>query len=172
VRHAVASRDPVDGREADSCRRCLGELDRLAAPFDRHADPIHVTGSGIVVRPGGILLLRHRRLGIWVQPGGHLEPGEAPWEAARRETGEETGLHVRLAGGPAPDLLHVDVHDAASGHTHLDLRYLLTVDGDDRPRPPAEESQDVAWYAWDEAAAIADPGLAGLIGHLRGADPA
>ena len=42
-------------------------------------------------KPRGILLLVHRRLGIWLQPGGHVDPGETPWEAARRETVEETG---------------------------------------------------------------------------------
>lgn len=159
----------MDDRERESKAACLRQLKDLAAPFDRDADPVHVTGSGIITGPGGVLLLKHRRLHIWVQPGGHLEPGETPWEAARRESEEETGLRLVWAevdGTGVPRLVHVDVHPSAAGHTHLDLRYALAVEGDARPRPPAGESQEVRWYQWPEAIATADPGLAGLLRHL------
>ena len=95
------------------------------------ADPTHITGSALIVGPRGIVLLRHRRLGIWVQPGGHVDPGETPWDAARREAIEETGLPVRFLG-TQPELAHVDVHPGGRGHTHLDLRYLF----DGRRRRP------------------------------------
>jgi 8-oxo-dGTP pyrophosphatase MutT (NUDIX family) len=175
VRDAVAGRTPVDDRERASIVACLDALDRLPAPFDRNADPVHVTGSGIVTGRRGVLLLLHRRLHIWVQPGGHVEAGETPWAAARRESEEETGLELRLvrrapdgrdvAEGGVPRLVHVDVHPAGE-HTHLDLRYALTVVGDDEPRPPEGESPDVVWYAWPDAIATADAGLAGLLRHL------
>jgi 8-oxo-dGTP pyrophosphatase MutT (NUDIX family) len=144
-------------------------LGRLARPFDQGADLTHVTGSSLIVGPQGVVLHRHKRLGLWLQPGGHLEPGETPWEAAWRESGEETGLQLEWLGGdPAgplgmPPLAHVDVHDGGRGHTHLDLRYLLAVPGDDEPAPPPGESQDVRWFGWQEAVAIADPGLAGFL---------
>ena len=111
------------------------------------------------------MLLRHKRLGMWVQPGGHVDPGETPWDAALRETVEETGLAVRFHVD-APRLVHVDVHPAG-GHTHLDLRYLMTAP-DAEPAPHPGESQDVHWFDWDEAARIAgDPNLASLVRHLR-----
>lgn len=151
----------------------LRALDTLARPFDRDT-PVHVTGSGVLTGRRGVLLLKHRKLGIWVQPGGHLEPGETPWEAAARETSEETGIEVLhaagdVAGGPAgaPRLAHVDVHPAGDGHTHLDLRYMLEPSGDDTPRPPAGESQEVGWWGWEEACELADPGLAGILTQLR-----
>lgn len=174
VRASIAGRDPVDGREAASRARALAELDQLRSPFDRHADAVHVTGSGLLLGPDGVLLLRHRLLGIWVQPGGHLERGETPWDAARRETAEETGLEVRLADADAdagvhPPLLHLDVHGAAHGHTHLDLRYRLAVVGAPTPRPPAGESQEVAWYRLADALELADPGLRGLLVALAAA---
>jgi 8-oxo-dGTP pyrophosphatase MutT (NUDIX family) len=167
VRRSVAGRVPVDERERESQRRFLAALARLPCPLDRDADPTHVTGSGIVVGPRGVLLHRHKRLGIWLQTGGHLEAAETPWGAAVRETAEETGLAVLPAERDVP-LLHLDVHPGGGGHTHLDLRYLLSVEGDDHPRPPAGESQDVRWFDWDQAIAVADPGLRGLLAVLRG----
>jgi len=169
VRHDVATRSPVDERESVSVGRFLDEFDRLAAPLDLEADPVHVTGSGIVVGSRGVVLLEHKRLGIWLQPGGHIDPGETPWDAARRESAEETGLDVSFAGpidaDGVPELLHVDVHAGGRGHTHLDLRYLID-GGDADPDPPEGESQNIAWFAWDAAIARADPGLRGLLESL------
>jgi 8-oxo-dGTP pyrophosphatase MutT (NUDIX family) len=160
----VAARQPIDDREAGSIADVLATVPRLDRPFDVDADPVHVTGSAFVVGPRGIVLLRHRRLGIWVQPGGHVDPGETPWDAARREATEETGLAVRPLG-PEPELAHVDVHPGGRGHTHLDLRYLFTAD-DAEPNPPADESQEVGWFTWPDAAAVAEPALGPILGAL------
>ena len=161
----VAGRRPVDGRERRSIARLLAEVRRLAHPCDEHADPTHVTGSAIVVGSRGVVLHRHRRLGLWLQPGGHVDPGETPAEAALREAVEETGLAVHhVAGGPR--LVHVDVHPGPRGHTHLDLRYLLEAP-DAEPAPPPGESPDVRWFGWDEAVAVADAGLVGALRALR-----
>ncbi len=171
VRASVAGRRPVDGREARSRQRMLVALGRLERPFDQDADPTHVTGSAVVLGSRGVLLHRHKRLGIWLQPGGHLEAGETPWDAARREGNEETGLSLRFSlpgAGPAgPPLLHLDVHDGGRGHTHLDLRYRLEAEGDDTPAPQAGESQEVRWFSWPEAFAVVDPGLGGLLRTCR-----
>lgn len=162
VRASVAARRPVDGREARSRHRMLVALGRLERPLDRYADPTHVTGSALVIGPAGVLLHLHKKLAMWLQPGGHLEPGETPWAAARREAEEETGL--RFAPWAAlPPLAHLDVHPGGGGHTHLDLRYVLRVEGDDRPRPGEGESQEVRWFSWAEARAVADPGLSGTL---------
>jgi 8-oxo-dGTP pyrophosphatase MutT (NUDIX family) len=164
---AVAAHAPIDGREARSRHRILVALGRLARPCDRHADPTHVTGSAVVLGPDGVLLHLHKRLGMWLQPGGHLEPGEAPWEAARREAAEETGLRFETWPDSPPTLAHLDVHPGGGGHTHLDLRYVLHVDGDATPRPPAGESQDVRWFPWPDAIARADAGLSGFLRALH-----
>jgi 8-oxo-dGTP pyrophosphatase MutT (NUDIX family) len=168
---SVARRHPINGREARSRHHMLVALGRLADPFDRHSDPTHVTGSALIFGPRGVLLHRHKRLGLWLQPGGHLEPGETPWEAARRESEEETGLAVEWSGPVVdgyPALAHLDVHPGGQGHTHLDLRYVLSVAGDDTPAPAEGESQDVRWFTWDEALRVADPGLVALLRHVHG----
>jgi 8-oxo-dGTP pyrophosphatase MutT (NUDIX family) len=146
----------------------LVALGRLPRPFDQYADPTHVTGSAVVLGPAGVLLHRHKRLHIWLQPGGHLEAGETPWEAARRESEEETGLRFAAWPSSGPRLAHLDVHPGGQGHIHLDLRYLLVVAGDDTPRPPAGESPLVRWFAWPDAVRTADPGLAGFLRWAEG----
>jgi 8-oxo-dGTP pyrophosphatase MutT (NUDIX family) len=164
LRREVAAFDAVTTREVASKDRFLSELDRLADPFDRNADPVHVTGSAIVTGPRGVVLHLHKRLGGWMQPGGHVDSGETPAEAALRETREETGLAVRHpADGPL--LIHLDAHPAGP-HVHLDLRYLLLSE-DAEPSPPPGESQDVRWFTLAEAIGVADDALVDGLRRLR-----
>ena len=159
MRDAVAARRPVDARERDSISAFLTAFDLLGEPFDEHASPTHVTASAIVTSDAGVVLHLHKRLAIWLQPGGHIDSGEAPLDAALRETREETGLPVTSA---EPQLMHVDVHPGPRGHTHLDLRYHLAAPPVD-PAPSTGESPDVAWFSWPQAIALAEPGLEGVL---------
>ena len=111
------------------------------------------------------MLHLHRRLRDLGAAGRAHRPGETPWDAALRETIEETGLAVRHPDG-GPVVVHVDVHPGGRGHTHLDLRYLLLA-GDADPAPPEGESQEVHWFSWDDAIERADPGLVGALRALR-----
>lgn len=160
LRAELTAHHPADRREQLSCGQVMSALERLPRPLDRNADRVHVTGSAIVVGARGTVLHRHKRLGLWLQPGGHLDAGESPSEAARRETVEETGLAVEHPAG-RPTLVHVDVHPAGT-HLHLDLRYLV-VAGDADPAPGPGESQAVAWFTWEEAMAVADASLRGAL---------
>jgi 8-oxo-dGTP pyrophosphatase MutT (NUDIX family) len=158
VRALVDGHRPTSPREVDAKARILAALEHLDDPYDEHADPTHVTASAIVVGRRGTVLHLHKRLARWMQPGGHIDPGESPSEAARREAVEELGLEVaHPAEGPL--LIHVDVHEAALGHTHLDLRYLLFGSPDD-PHPPPGESPEARWFDWESADEMADEALA------------
>ena len=126
-----------------------------------HFDPGHVTAGAFVTCRGHLLLIRHARLGRWLQPGGHVEPADAGVAAAaRRELREEAALD--LTGGR---LLDLDVHpipaDPRRGeppHAHFDVRFHFAFDGD-----PA------AARAGDDAAAVRWVPLAGAV--VRAGDP-
>jgi 8-oxo-dGTP pyrophosphatase MutT (NUDIX family) len=164
LRAAVGALVPFDDRERASIARLLVELDRLQHPFDREADPVHATASALIANADGIVLHLHKLVGIWLQPGGHIDVGEDPSSAALREATEETGMRCSWTDA-GRTLFHVDVHPAARGHTHLDLRYLLTATGS--PSPARGESKQVRWFGWDEAIAVADPGLIGALHKMR-----
>ena len=156
---------PCDERERHSIEEFLRVVPSLAHPFDEQADPRHVTGSAIVVGNRGVLLHRHKRLNMWLQPGGHIEAGETPAQAAAREAHEETGLPIRHPRS-GPWLVHLDVHPGLRRHTHFDVRYLVNAPDDD-PSPAEGESQDAAWFEWDEAIGMVDAGLAGALRTVR-----
>ncbi len=150
---ALATHPCGDADEVLAVARLTALLADDADPFLRSTLPAHVTGSAVVLGPDGRLLVhRHRRLGRWLQPGGHVEPGEAPEAAAVRETREETGL-VPIHPPSGPVLVHVDEHPGPDGHIHLDLRYLLHVDPS-RTEGPGEDAgrggAELRWLAPDD----------------------
>lgn len=111
--------------------RFVSLLEAAADPFSRE-NTDHVTASTVIARSsGGETLLRyHRRLGRWLQPGGHVEPEDASvFDAALREAREETGIEdFRAPLGQR--ILDLDVHDIPGSvgqppHRHYDVRYLL-----------------------------------------------
>lgn len=53
-----------------------------------------LTASGWLLKDGKILLVKHKLLGFWLAPGGHVEENELPHQAAEREFFEETGVKV------------------------------------------------------------------------------
>lgn len=119
--------------------------------FYRELWPIHVTGSTWVVnrRRDRVLLLHHRKLDQWFQPGGHADGDADILRVALKETAEETGLdekHVKLV---SEDIFDVDIHriDATQQdpqHDHIDIRFLVEID-DTLSVPGNDESHQVIW---------------------------
>jgi 8-oxo-dGTP diphosphatase len=81
---------------------------------------------------GEILLIRHKRLDLWLPVGGELEAGETPLEAARRELREETGLEGTFpvglgVDGTPPGLIGYEEHPAGSKGQHLNFAFVADV---------------------------------------------
>ncbi|MEU0332651.1 NUDIX domain-containing protein [Streptomyces sp. NPDC006193] len=146
-------------------------LDHLAAHPDgmwKACRAGHVTASALVIDPerGRVLLTLHRKLGMWLQMGGHCEPGDATLAAAAlREAAEESGVAglTLLPGGP----VRLDRHAIpAPCHWHFDVQYAALA-------PPgavhaiSEESLDLRWYAYDEVAGVADESVVRLLDAAR-----
>ncbi len=164
---ALRAHPPADEAESRHRQLILEFVGRHPDPFDRSIPEGHLTGSAFVLSADGAraLLLHHRKLGRWLQPGGHAEPGETSGEAvALRETREETGLHDLALHPAAPRPLDLDVHliparPGEPAHEHLDLRY-LAVAGTDALRRAPLEAADLRWFGWAELGSIdLDPGL-------------
>jgi 8-oxo-dGTP pyrophosphatase MutT (NUDIX family) len=167
---------PADPREGADLAKILGFIDRHAAPFDRKIPEGHLTGAALIVSAGGerVLLLHHRKLDRWLQPGGHGDAGETCGEAvALREALEETGIAGLALHPGAPRPLDVDVHPipargAEPAHEHLDLRYLVVAPAGAEARLNADESHAIRWFGWDELDALGlDPGLVRALGKVR-----
>jgi 8-oxo-dGTP pyrophosphatase MutT (NUDIX family) len=148
---------PADDTEDRHHRAILSHLVHAASPFSRSKfRPGHVTASLFIVDPAShlVLLHHHRRLGRWLQMGGHLDAGEAPATAALREGREESGLrdlHLLSDG-----IFDVDVHGipAAKGepdHFHYDVRYVAQTRKPGSIAMDAAESNELAWVELDRA---------------------
>jgi len=115
-----------------------------------------------------MLLIWHRKLGVWLPPGGHLDATEIPHDAAVREVLEETGVRARLvplgepaltSTGPGVSELprpwvmleeRIPATAREPEHTHLDLCYQL--EADDQVAPLAQDTEVSAAQWWDRAA--------------------
>lgn len=121
---------------------------KLPDAFVRTCRPGHFTASALVLslEKHRVLLVKHRKLGIWVQPGGHAEGDTNLGRAALREVEEETGLAVREGD---LSILDLDIHPipARPGegpHDHYDVRFLFFADSSGN-LTISDESTDLKW---------------------------
>ena len=132
----VAAIEPLDAREADDRRASLAWIDS-GAPLCRTAKPAtppqHLVAYAVAVDPDRrqILLADHRQAGLWLPTGGHVEPGEHPATAARRELHEDLGIdRVPLGGDDTPVMVTVTTTAGTVTPRHVDvsLWYAFGVD--------------------------------------------
>lgn len=124
--------------------------------FHRHLQKGHFTGSAFIISPtkDKVLLLHHRKLDKWLQPGGHADGDENIARVAEKEAREETGItSIRLL---SPAIFDLDIHPIPArkeepAHEHFDIRYLFVANPEE-PLQPNKESKGLAWLSLDAAA--------------------
>lgn len=132
----------------------------------------HFTATVYVVNDAATAFHEHKRLDMQLPPGGHVDRGELPHEAACREVKEEMGLTPTLLSKPrdipSPDgralplpqqqmLYDINVHDGEVGHQHIDLIYYATVPS--REITPASGEQGSETWQWYTVADLRESDL-------------
>ena len=145
-------------------------------PFRRERLAGHFTASCWLVDRRGerVLLTHHRKLGLWLQLGGHADGERDLRIAALKEAEEESGLPGLRLEGDVFDLDRhwIPEHKGVPAHWHYDVRYVVRA-GDEEAYVVSEESHDLAWRDIAELAqdAGADPSVRRMAGKwlARGA---
>ncbi|HWV22735.1 MAG TPA: NUDIX domain-containing protein [Thermomicrobiales bacterium] len=119
------------------------------------------TVAVFVIHDDHVLLHKHRKLGLWLPPGGHIEPHELPDEAALREVEEESGLIIELIGPKGVDVDDpaapqqlvrpegIQLEDISPSHQHIDLIYFARP-VDAQPGIMPDVLEGMRWLREDE----------------------
>lgn len=132
-------------------RRSIDFVEHHEDVFFRELSPAHVTGSAWVVSPdrSQVLMMHHKKLDQWFQPGGHADGESDILRVALKETAEETGIdpsHIKLVDSGIFDVdIHtIPPHGSDPEHQHIDIRFLIEIDNQ-LPVTGNDESHEVLW---------------------------
>ncbi len=140
-------------------------------PFD--VGPSNSSGTASGTGRGCVLLGDHRKSGLWLPPGGHVENDEDPRQAVIREAREELGIEAGCEDG-RPFFLTVTPTVGANSHLDVDLWFVLPVARrETRITADPREFKSVRWFALDQGsgwpARAYDPEMHRFAAKLKGA---
>lgn len=144
----------------------------------KHHPKFCYTSAGVLIHQDKVLLVKHKKLGVWLNPGGHVETSELPHQAAEREFWEETGVKVEAYDPDSswwckePGYEHIPNPFATNLHwisesayndrlagkkvagrgceKHLNFMYLVRPVGSLEFQQNVEETLGIAWFTVDE----------------------
>ncbi|WP_406039308.1 NUDIX domain-containing protein [Micromonospora sp. NBC_00898] len=175
IRELVAALAPVDELEARHRAECLAWLagtdDIFRREKPRTPSP-HLVSYFLLhdEADGSVLLVDHRKAGMWLPSGGHVEPGEHPAETVRREVVEELGVPAVFSPrfGERPALLTVTetVGAPEDRHTDVSLWFVLSGSRDQKLIPDPGEFHGVRWWTPREVTAAAPATIEPHLGRM------
>ncbi len=122
----------------------------------------HFTASALIINDDKILLVYHKKLNVWLYPGGHVEKNENPDETLLREVKEETGLEVEIISNKDDSLsdCKTDIHslhlpyaflcELVGDHYHNDLIYKCKIKKNCKLRYNKNESGGIGFFNINE----------------------
>ncbi|MGK4582893.1 NUDIX hydrolase [Kitasatospora sp. HPMI-4] len=174
---ALSAWSVADPDQEQLRRDYLGHLAEQPEGLYRSCLPAHITASAVVVDPsaGRVLLTLHPKVGIWLQMGGHCEPGDSTLAAAAlREATEESGIRglelLAVDGVPTP--VKLDRHlvrctgKDQPENTHLDVQYVALAPAGAQALI-SEESLDLRWFDYDRLPELTDVSVRELVSLAR-----
>jgi 8-oxo-dGTP diphosphatase len=170
---------PLDDTEAKHQKDVLRWLDSTTDVFRRvppRTPPKHLVSYFVLRDPvdGSVLLVDHRKAGLWLPTGGHVDPGEDPLETVAREAREELGIDAVFASDP-PQPMFVTVTETTGApehkHTDVSLWFLLSGSRGQSLQPDMTEFVAVRWWTPAEISetepARFDPHLGRFLAKVR-----
>lgn len=144
---------PDSAEQRERRAEFISFINREADCLERSLEAGHITASAFVLSPDlkSAMLLHHRKLNKWLQPGGHADGCPDLEQVARREAEQECGLRELTA--LSKGIFDLDIHPipssgAVAEHLHYDARFLLQAESWECRRN--EESFEIAWIGLHE----------------------
>jgi len=154
----LQSHQPTSEKERQDTKQTIEFVQSTSRFWQRDTLPGHITASAWVVDMTYryAVLVHHKKLNQWFQPGGHIENDIDILAAAKREAMEETGIkQLKVVSNPIFD---IDVHSIPANksmpqHWHFDIRFAFLADAAVQPHV-SDESHDVRWVPLEELAQL------------------
>ena len=121
----------------------------------------HFCVTVYVINDDKFLMIKHKKLGVWISPGGHIEENESPDDACLREVKEETGIDIQLIGERllcATDYIRpyaisphvIKASKKEEEHIHMDLIYFAKPVGELSLKLNENETDGIKWFPINE----------------------
>jgi 8-oxo-dGTP diphosphatase len=154
IRGLVTQVVPADATEAGHRDQALAWLDGTSDIFRRvkpRTPSPHLVSYFLLVEPdqGSVLLVDHRKAGLWLPTGGHVDPGEHPAATVRREAREELGIDAVFSPvtGEMPGFISVtETAGHTDRHTDVSLWFVLSCSMSTRLSPDWREFREARWW--------------------------